>query len=54
MWLLGIELRTYERAVSVLNHGAISPAPFILIFEIESHCIAKISLKFGYVDQAYS
>jgi hypothetical protein len=27
MWLLGIELRTSGRAVSVLNHRAISPAP---------------------------
>jgi hypothetical protein len=27
MWLLGIELRTFRRAVSALNHWAISPAP---------------------------
>jgi hypothetical protein len=27
MWLLGIELRTFGRAVSVLNRWAISPAP---------------------------
>jgi hypothetical protein len=27
MWFLGIELRTSGRAVSALNHGAISPAP---------------------------
>jgi hypothetical protein len=27
MWLLGFELRTFRRAVSVLNHWAISPAP---------------------------
>jgi hypothetical protein len=26
MWLLGIELRTFRRAVSALNCGAISPA----------------------------
>jgi hypothetical protein len=30
MWLLGIELRTSGRAVSVLNHWAISPATFII------------------------
>jgi hypothetical protein len=29
MWLLGIELRTSGRAVSALNHWAISPAPNI-------------------------
>ena len=28
MWLLGIELRTYVRAVSALNLWAISPAPW--------------------------
>jgi hypothetical protein len=27
MWLLGIEFRTSRRAVSALNHRAISPAP---------------------------
>jgi hypothetical protein len=27
MWLLGIELRTFRRAVGALNHWAISPAP---------------------------
>jgi hypothetical protein len=27
MWLLGFELRTFRRAVSALNPGAISPAP---------------------------
>jgi hypothetical protein len=27
MWLLGFELRTFGRAVSILNHWAISPAP---------------------------
>jgi hypothetical protein len=27
MWLLGFELRTFRRAVSALNHWAISPAP---------------------------
>jgi hypothetical protein len=27
MWLLGIKLRTFGRAVSALNHWAISPAP---------------------------
>jgi hypothetical protein len=27
MWLLGIELRTFGRAVGALNHQAISPAP---------------------------
>ena len=27
MWLLGFELRTFGRAVSTLNHWAISPAP---------------------------
>jgi hypothetical protein len=26
MWLLGFELRTFGRAVGVLNHWAISPA----------------------------
>jgi hypothetical protein len=26
MWLLGFELRTFGRAVSALNHCAISPA----------------------------
>jgi hypothetical protein len=33
MWLLGIELRTSERAVGALNHGAISPAPTSQIFD---------------------
>jgi hypothetical protein len=28
MWLLGFELRTFRRAVSALNHWAISPAPY--------------------------
>jgi hypothetical protein len=37
MWLLGIEFRTSGRAVSALNHWAISPTPlitlsFVLIF----------------------
>jgi hypothetical protein len=27
MWLLGIELRTFGRAIRALNHWAISPAP---------------------------
>jgi hypothetical protein len=27
MWLLGFELRTSRRAISALNHWAISPAP---------------------------
>jgi hypothetical protein len=31
MWLLGFELRTFGRAVSALNHGAISPTPCILM-----------------------
>jgi hypothetical protein len=26
MWLLGFELKTFRRAVSALNHCAISPA----------------------------
>jgi hypothetical protein len=30
MWLLGIELRTSGRAVSALNHRAISPVPEFL------------------------
>jgi hypothetical protein len=34
MWLLGIELRTFGKAVGALNHGAISPAPFFSIKEI--------------------
>jgi hypothetical protein len=29
MWLLGIELMTSGRAVSVLNHRTISPAPHV-------------------------
>jgi hypothetical protein len=28
MWLLGFEVRAFERAISALNHSAISPAPF--------------------------
>jgi hypothetical protein len=32
MWLLGIELRTSGRAVSALNHWAISPALALCIF----------------------
>jgi hypothetical protein len=37
MWLLGIELRTLGRAVSVLNRcQAISPAPNILFFTLIS------------------
>jgi len=32
MWLLGIELRTSGKAVSALNHWAISPAPYWVIF----------------------
>jgi hypothetical protein len=35
MWLLGIELRTSGRAVSVLNHWAISPAHcFLVVFVV--------------------
>jgi hypothetical protein len=33
MWLLGIELRTSGRAVSALNHQAISPVPKPLLSE---------------------
>jgi hypothetical protein len=33
MWLLGIELRTSGRAVSVLNHWAISPACMHLLYD---------------------
>jgi hypothetical protein len=36
MWLLGIELRTSGRAVSALNHWAISPAQIIYSFFIPS------------------
>jgi hypothetical protein len=31
MWLLGFELRTFRRAVSALNHRAISPALFLVL-----------------------
>jgi hypothetical protein len=34
MWLLGIELRTFGRTVSALNHRAISPAPGTLILRV--------------------
>jgi hypothetical protein len=33
MWLLGIELRTSGRAVSVLNHRPISTAPVHYLFK---------------------
>jgi hypothetical protein len=36
MWLLGIELRTSGRAISALNHGAISLAYGTLYFAIQS------------------
>jgi hypothetical protein len=36
MWLLGIELRTSARAVSVLNRWVISPAPIFLLWELLS------------------
>ena len=32
VWLLGIELRTSGRTVNVLNHWAISPAPFFFSY----------------------
>ena len=32
MWLLGIELRTSGRAVSALNHWAISPVPYLCFY----------------------
>jgi nuclear pore complex protein Nup62 len=32
MWLLGIELRTSGRAVSALNHSAISPAHVVYMY----------------------
>jgi hypothetical protein len=32
MWLLGFELRTSGRAVSILNHWAISPASVFFFF----------------------
>jgi hypothetical protein len=36
MWLLGFELRTFGRAISALNHCAISPAPsFDFSYEVE-------------------
>ena len=34
MWLLGFELRTFERAVGALNHRAISSAHVFLIFKM--------------------
>jgi hypothetical protein len=37
MWLLGFELRTSRRAVSALNHEAISPA---LIYAFKEKNIA--------------
>jgi hypothetical protein len=36
MWLLGFELRTFGRTVSVLNHWAISPAPHAWILWAEN------------------
>jgi hypothetical protein len=39
MWLPGIELRTSGRAVSALNHWAISPA---LIFDVLKHFSLKL------------
>jgi hypothetical protein len=37
-WLLEIELRISGRRVSALNHGAISPAPKTLTFNVYLHC----------------
>ena len=34
MWLLGIELRSSGRAVSALNHQAISLTPMVLVLKI--------------------
>jgi hypothetical protein len=47
MWLLGFELRTFRRAVSVLNCWAISPAP-ILLFSVYVHA-CMCAYKCAYV-----
>ena len=46
MWLLGFELRTSGRAVSALNHWAISPArvAWFLIWESELHVLSIIQI----------
>ena len=49
MWVMGIELRSSERTVIVLNHWAIFPAPSCVVFFCfvltVSQCIAQSSLK---------
>ena len=37
MWLLGIELRTFRRALSALTHWAISPAPTLCSLSFFQH-----------------
>ena len=55
VWLLGIELRIYWRAVSALNHWAISPAPtpfrfwlphWLYLCTFPPHCGCLLSLLF--------
>ena len=45
MWLLGIELRTFGRAVSALNHQAISPALVALLNQITSFLYGEVHLS---------
>jgi hypothetical protein len=37
MWLLGIELRTFGRAISALNCWAISPARHMCVSSLKAH-----------------
>ena len=50
MWFLGLELRTFGRAVSsALTHWAISPAPCVFFFKINLLlCVCVYPCKFMY------
>jgi hypothetical protein len=47
MWLLGIELRTFRRAVSALNCWAISPAPNGIFKKIEMFVVSLKTWQLG-------
>jgi hypothetical protein len=45
MWLLGIELRTFGRAVSTFNPQAISPALVALLNQLTSFLYGEVHLS---------
>jgi len=56
MWFLGFELRTSGRAVSALNHWAISPAPNLYVFRVVLYVFLPnvTFLLFSWEFQAYT